>query len=263
MRSGQNTVGYWRLPEETASQLTPDGWLRTGDAAWRDEEGYLYLHDRIKDLIISGGENIYPAEVENALAANPAVGDVAVIGVPVAAVGRDAKAVVVPAPGATIDRTRCSPTSGPAWPATSARRRSTSSTRCPATPPGRSCGGSCGRPTRARERERSAAMNSSNISKRRAAALDEGGAAYQGRRAEIIRAAGEVFKRLGFRGTKIGDIAEAVGMDRATIYYYVGGKEELFHQAVGDAVERNCLRAEAILTGPGTPAEKLRRWSPT
>ena len=101
-------------------------------------------------------------------------------------------------------------------------------------------------------------MNSSNISKRRAAALDEGGAAYRGRRAEIIRAAGEVFKRLGFRGTKIGDIAEAVGMDRATIYYYVGGKEELFHQAVGDAVERNCLRAEAILTGPGTPAEKLR-----
>jgi TetR/AcrR family transcriptional regulator, cholesterol catabolism regulator len=98
----------------------------------------------------------------------------------------------------------------------------------------------------------------SNISKRRAAALDDGGAAYQERRAEIIRAAGGVFKRHGFRGTKIGDIAEAVSMDRATIYYYVGSKEELFHQAVGDAVERNCLRAEAILSGPGAPAEKLR-----
>lgn len=98
----------------------------------------------------------------------------------------------------------------------------------------------------------------SGIGKRRAAALDEGGAAYQDKRAEIIRAAGGVFKAHGFRGTKIGDIAEAVGMDRATIYYYVGSKEELFHQAVGDAVERNCLRAEAILAEGGTPAEKLR-----
>ncbi len=98
----------------------------------------------------------------------------------------------------------------------------------------------------------------SGIGKRRAAALDEGSAAYQERRAEIIKAAGEVFKRNGYRGTKIGDIAEAVNMDRATIYYYVGSKEELFHQAVGDAVEKNCLRAEAILHGPGTPSEKLR-----
>lgn len=99
---------------------------------------------------------------------------------------------------------------------------------------------------------------SSGIGRRRAAALDEGGAAYQERRAEIIRAAGDVFKRHGYRGTKIGDIAEAVGMDRATIYYYVGSKEELFHQAVGDAVERNCLRAEEILSGPGSAEEKLR-----
>lgn len=98
----------------------------------------------------------------------------------------------------------------------------------------------------------------SGIGRRRAAALDEGGAAYQEKRAEIIRAAGGVFKARGFRGTKIGDIAEAVGMDRATIYYYVGSKEELFHQAVGGAVEQNCLRAEAILAAPGSPAEKLR-----
>ncbi|MCD2186751.1 TetR/AcrR family transcriptional regulator [Actinomycetospora soli] len=98
----------------------------------------------------------------------------------------------------------------------------------------------------------------SAISRRRAAALDEGGAAYQQRRAAIVRAAGDVFKRHGFRGTKIGDIAEAVGMDRATIYYYVGGKEELFHTAVGDAVERNCLRAEEILAAGGSPPEKLR-----
>jgi TetR/AcrR family transcriptional regulator, cholesterol catabolism regulator len=98
----------------------------------------------------------------------------------------------------------------------------------------------------------------SGIGRRRAAALDEGSSAYQERRAEIIRAAGDIFKRNGYSGTKISDIAEAMNMDRATVYYYVGSKEELFHQAVGDAVEKNCLRAEAILQGDGTPAEKLR-----
>jgi TetR/AcrR family transcriptional regulator, cholesterol catabolism regulator len=98
----------------------------------------------------------------------------------------------------------------------------------------------------------------SGIGRRRAAALDEGGAQYQERRAEIIKAAGAIFKANGYRGTKIGDIAAAMDMDRATIYYYVGSKEELFQHAVGDAVEKNCLRAEAILHGAGTPAEKLR-----
>jgi TetR/AcrR family transcriptional regulator, cholesterol catabolism regulator len=98
----------------------------------------------------------------------------------------------------------------------------------------------------------------SGIGRRRAAAQDDGSAAYQERRAEVIRAAGEVFRRHGFRGTKIGDIAEAVNMDRATVYYYVGSKEELFHQVVGDAVEKNCLRAEEILHGSGPADEKLR-----
>jgi acyl-CoA synthetase (AMP-forming)/AMP-acid ligase II len=103
VRSGQNTPGYWRRPEETAATLVEGGWLRTGDAAYRDEEGYVYLHDRIKDMIISGGENIYPAEVENAVAAHPAVADVAVIGVPSQRWGETVKAVVVPAEGATVD----------------------------------------------------------------------------------------------------------------------------------------------------------------
>nr|WP_168172119.1 TetR/AcrR family transcriptional regulator [Pseudonocardia sp. AL041005-10] len=98
----------------------------------------------------------------------------------------------------------------------------------------------------------------SGIGRRRSAARDEGGAAYLARREEIIRAAGTVFRERGFRGTRITDIAEAVGMDRASIYYYAGNKDELFQTAVGDAVERNCLRAEEILAGPGTPAEKLR-----
>ena len=66
-RSGSNMVGYWNLPEATARTLGSDGWLRTGDAGYMDEDGYLYIHDRIKDMIISGGENIYPAEVESAI----------------------------------------------------------------------------------------------------------------------------------------------------------------------------------------------------
>ena len=98
----------------------------------------------------------------------------------------------------------------------------------------------------------------SGIGRRRAAARDEGGEEYQQRRAEIVRAAGAVFKNNGFRATKLNDIAEALGMDRASLYYYVGGKEELFHEVVGGAVATNADAAEAIRQGPGTAPEKLR-----
>ena len=101
VRAGQNMAGYWNRPDETAATLASDGWLRTGDAAYRDEEGYLYLHDRIKDMIISGGENVYPAEVESVLAGHPTIADVAVIGVPSQRWGETVKAVVVPAEAAT------------------------------------------------------------------------------------------------------------------------------------------------------------------
>ncbi|KWX66192.1 AMP-binding protein, partial [Mycobacterium sp. NAZ190054] len=71
-RSEQNMLGYWNNPDATAATLTPDGWLKTGDAGSVDADGYLYLHDRIKDMIVSGGENVYPAEVENVLMTHPA-----------------------------------------------------------------------------------------------------------------------------------------------------------------------------------------------
>jgi len=95
--------GYWNRPKETAEALSADGWLRTGDAALMDEDGYLFIQDRIKDMIISGGENVYPAEVESAIYGCPGVADVAVIGVPDARWGEAVKAVVVSAPGATPD----------------------------------------------------------------------------------------------------------------------------------------------------------------
>jgi len=97
-RSHQNTIGYWNNPEATAAALTPDGWFKTGDAGFL-EEGFVYLHDRVKDMIVSGAENVYPAEVENALMKHDAVADVAVIGVPDDTWGEAVKAIVVKAPG--------------------------------------------------------------------------------------------------------------------------------------------------------------------
>ncbi|GAA2617041.1 long-chain-fatty-acid--CoA ligase [Actinomadura fulvescens] len=94
-RTPQNMQGYWGMPEATSSALLPDNWFRTGDAGYLDEDGYLYIHDRVKDMIISGGENIYPAEVENVVMSHPAVTDCAVIGVPDAKWGETPKAVVV------------------------------------------------------------------------------------------------------------------------------------------------------------------------
>src|SRR3954465_603829 len=94
-RSGSNMAGYWNLPEATAKTLDRDGWLRTGDAGYLDKDGYLYIHDRIKDMIISGGENIYPAEVESAICDHPDVAEVAVIGVPDEKWGEAVKAIVV------------------------------------------------------------------------------------------------------------------------------------------------------------------------
>ncbi len=91
--------GYWNRPEENTRAIR-DGWFHTGDAGYRDADGYYYIHDRVKDMIVSGGENIYPAEVENALYGHPAIQDVAVIGVPDDKWGETVKACVVLKPGA-------------------------------------------------------------------------------------------------------------------------------------------------------------------
>jgi len=97
LRSGSIMSGYWADPEASEEVLVADGWLRTGDAGYLDAAGYLFLHDRVKDMIVSGGENVYPAEVERVLREHPAVADVAVIGVPDERWGETVKAVVVAA----------------------------------------------------------------------------------------------------------------------------------------------------------------------
>ena len=98
IRSIQVMKGYWNKPAETAAAMTDDGWFKSGDAGYR-RDGFIYLHDRVKDMIVSGGENVYPAEVENALMAHPEVADVGVVGVPDERWGEAVHAVVVKAEG--------------------------------------------------------------------------------------------------------------------------------------------------------------------
>ena len=99
---GDNIMkGYWKMPEATSGTIV-DGWLHTGDICVRDEEGYIYYVDRIKDMIVRGGENVYPREIEEIIATHPAVLDVAVIGVPDQRMGEEIMAVIVPKKGQTV-----------------------------------------------------------------------------------------------------------------------------------------------------------------
>jgi long-chain acyl-CoA synthetase len=102
IRSAANMAGYWQRNDETSRTIDAQGWLHTGDAATMDEDGYVFIHDRVKDMIITGGENVYPAEVESALADHPAIAEVAVIGVPDAKWGEAVKAIVVLRSGASL-----------------------------------------------------------------------------------------------------------------------------------------------------------------
>jgi acyl-CoA synthetase (AMP-forming)/AMP-acid ligase II len=102
-RSSNNMAGYWNLPDASAKTIETGGWIRTGDAGYMDADGYLYIHDRVKDMIISGGENVYPAEVESAIYGHPDVLEVAVVGVPDDKWGEAVKAFCVPKPGHQIE----------------------------------------------------------------------------------------------------------------------------------------------------------------
>jgi acyl-CoA synthetase (AMP-forming)/AMP-acid ligase II len=101
-RGGNVMLGYWDKPDETAEALR-NGWMHTGDAAYMDDDGYVYIVDRIKDMIISGGENVYSTEVENAISGHPAVASCAVIGVPDPKWGERVHAVIVLRPSSTAD----------------------------------------------------------------------------------------------------------------------------------------------------------------
>lgn len=104
-RSSLNMIEYWKNEAKTKETVDSKGWLHTGDAAYMDEDGYVFIQDRIKDMIISGGENVYPAEVENTIFSHPDVLEVAVIGIPDEKWGEAVKAVIVPNAGAKVDET--------------------------------------------------------------------------------------------------------------------------------------------------------------
>ncbi|MFE3289389.1 class I adenylate-forming enzyme family protein [Rhodococcus sp. NPDC059234] len=104
VRGGCVAAGYWQLPDESAATFLPDGWLATGDVASMSEDGHVSLLGRRKEMYVRGGFNVYPAEVENVLAADPTVAMCAVIGVPDETFGETGYAFVVPAPGAAVDR---------------------------------------------------------------------------------------------------------------------------------------------------------------
>jgi len=101
IKCGNNMKGYWNNPEATEESVV-DGWLYSGDAGYFDKDGFLFIHDRVKDMIVSGGENIYPAEVENALMNHEDILDAAVVGIPDDKWGEAVKAFVVLKEGADL-----------------------------------------------------------------------------------------------------------------------------------------------------------------
>jgi len=106
---GPNVMkGYWRRPDATAAAIDAEGWFHTGDVGYLDSDGFLYIADRVKDMVITGGENVYPAEVESVLYEHPGVAEVAVIGLPDERWGEAVVAVIAPKPGAvvTLDEVR-------------------------------------------------------------------------------------------------------------------------------------------------------------
>ena len=155
VRGPNITPGYWNRPDANEDSFT-DGFLHTGDAARQDEDGFYYVVDRWKDMYISGGENVYPAEVESVIFELPEVAEVAVIGVPDEKWVEVGRALVVLKEGPrstwTSSPPRSSTTAGPSWPATRCPSRSGSSTRSPTTPPARCSSGSCATPTASRSR---------------------------------------------------------------------------------------------------------------
>ena len=138
---GHNVMkGYWNRPEATAAAIH-DGWFRTGDLARRDEDGYYFIVDRKKDMIIRGGFNVYPREIEEVLYEHPAVAEAAVIGVPHPTHGEEVAAAVQLCPAPRPPPTSCATSSRSGWPRTSTPGTCGSSTRCRRARPARSSNG--------------------------------------------------------------------------------------------------------------------------
>ncbi len=142
-RSAQRMMGYLNRPEDTAAAITAAGWLRSGDIGHVDDGGFPFVSDRVKDMIITGGENVYSPEVERAVAEHPAVAEVAVIGVPDDQWGESVRRWSCSGLASRRPRPRSSRSPASASRTTSARAPSTSLRRCRARPAGRCSSGPC------------------------------------------------------------------------------------------------------------------------
>ena len=128
---GPNVMrGYYKNDAATTAAFTPDGWLRTGDLGHRDGDGFFFVTGRIKELIIKGGENIAPREIDEVLLAHPAVLDAAAVGMPDKHYGQEILAAVVLREGMPAARTSCATSASSAWAATRRRSSSASSPSC-------------------------------------------------------------------------------------------------------------------------------------
>ena len=173
---GPNLIrGYWNRPEATAETIV-DGWLRSGDLGRIDDEGFVYVEDRAKDMVLRAGENVYCAEVEAAIYEHPAVYEAAVFGVPHERLGEEVAVAVLPKPGCELDgRGAAAPTCASTWRPSRCRRWSSSSERrSRATPRARSSSASCATPWRpgwgAAARRREARCSGRRAADRRLAA---------------------------------------------------------------------------------------------
>jgi acyl-CoA synthetase (AMP-forming)/AMP-acid ligase II len=135
-------MGYWNRPEETAKVIV-DGWMHTGDAGHMDEDGFIYIVDRVKDMIISGGENVYSVEVENIVAQHPAVAQCAVIGIPNETWGEQVHAIVMRRPGAKVDPVDITRSARSESPTTNARAALKFATNCRCLALARSLSANC------------------------------------------------------------------------------------------------------------------------
>jgi AcrR family transcriptional regulator len=237
VRGAAPLPGYWNDPEATARSLTVDGFYRTGDIGTLDADGYLTIVDRLSDLVITGGENVYPAEVEAVLAGHPAVADVAVIGVPDERWGETVHAIVVLVPGNTARA------NGDARARVRRRRTGQLGARAagrvqvpdrghgrPRAAPQRDRQGAAGRAASAvLGRPRPAGLVTAPAPARPATATRPEKATRKGRQTDeaFREAARLVFARDGYLNAKISDIAAAAGRSVASFYNYYDTKADL------------------------------------
>ncbi len=239
------TAGYWNCPEATADAFGADGWLRTGDVGRADADGYVQVLDRMKDMIIRGGENIYSLEVEGVLARHPAIAEVAVVGVPDPVMGERVRAVAVLGAGQFLALGALRE-----WASTQLAdyKLPAELVTVGATPPqrqrqgheeatgragtGRTRTGRTGR-RRAAERNREHLMQTGWMPAQEEAAKADRVPAGRSMSDAILDSAATLFSRRGYHAIGIRELADSVGLSTSTLYHYYATKQDILYAVIG------------------------------